>query len=345
VLTASKGSGPKPTLTACPDGAQQAWFVAQKIKEHQESGVPWEEIAVLYRSHFHALELQLELTRQQIPFSITSGIRFFEQAHVKDVVAYLKLTANPRDEVSFKRLALMLPGIGARAAEKIWNLFQSEIAAGRVEKSSSKWLGAALKSCAAQVPRKSQKDWAQFTETMIQLGDEMARSTSNMIRLIVDAGYDDYLKDNFANASARLEDIGQIAGFAQQFDSLEEFLTQLALLTDIETGEGSPDRAEESRVRLSTVHQAKGLEFNVVFVIMLCEGMFPSHRSIETDENAEEERRLFYVALTRAREHLHLSYPLLHGSYQRGISGQEPSRFLDEIPSRLIQRTDLMAAW
>ena len=122
-LAPARKSGLKPALVACKDAAQQAAFIAQRVLELREEGVSLNQMAVLYRSHFHALELQLELTRRNIPFSITSGIRFFEQAHIKDATAYLKLVANPRDELAFKRLAQLLPGIGGKGADKLWQIF------------------------------------------------------------------------------------------------------------------------------------------------------------------------------------------------------------------------------
>src|SRR5487761_1908561 len=124
-LAPARKSGVKPALVACQDAGQQAAFIAQRALELRDEGVSLNNVAVLYRSHFHALELQLELTRQQIPFSITSGIRFFEQAHIKDATAYLKFVANPRDEISFKRLVLLLPGVGAKGADKLFQIFQS----------------------------------------------------------------------------------------------------------------------------------------------------------------------------------------------------------------------------
>src|SRR5438093_9721437 len=123
VLKPARKQGPKPILVTCQDGGQQAAFVAQRLLQLREEGVDLNKMAVLYRSHFHALELQLELTRRNIPFTITSGIRFFEQAHIKDVAAYLKLVCNPRDELSFKRVVRLLPGIGGKGADKLWKLF------------------------------------------------------------------------------------------------------------------------------------------------------------------------------------------------------------------------------
>ncbi len=173
-LAPSRKSGLKPALVACVDAAQQAAFIAQRVAELPDEGVNLNQVAVLYRSHFHALELQLELTRRQIPFSITSGIRFFEQAHIKDATAYLKLVANPRDEISFKRLALLLPGIGAKGAEKIYQHFTAMMNADGLEikAPSSPKLATALQSCAMFAPKKAAGPWTQFAATIAQLEDE-----------------------------------------------------------------------------------------------------------------------------------------------------------------------------
>src|SRR5271154_1511915 len=184
-LTPARKSGVKPALVACVDAAQQAAFIAQRVMELPEEGVNLNEVAVLYRSHFHALELQLELTKRQIPFSITSGIRFFEQAHIKDATAFLKFIANPRDEIAFKRLAQLLPGVGAKAAEKLWQSFQIEI---QTPKSKTP-LAVALQDSIARVPKRASLPWAQFTATIAQLENETVRkSASKMLRLVIDAG-------------------------------------------------------------------------------------------------------------------------------------------------------------
>jgi DNA helicase-2/ATP-dependent DNA helicase PcrA len=356
-LAPARKSGLKPALVQCHDAGQQAGFIAQRALELRDEGTSLNHIAVLYRSHFHALELQLELTRQQIPFSITSGIRFFEQAHIKDATAYLKFVANPSDEVAFKRLAQLLPGVAGKGADKLWRHFSLErvkaekrgSAAGEGTKGGeetagpAKWpLAAALQASAAAVPKKAAVDWAQFSTTVAQLEDEAVRkSPAKMLRLILDAGYEDYLKETYDNHERRLGDLQELAQFAFQFGSVEEFLTQLALLTNVEAEADSKD--DTDRLRLSTIHQAKGLEFDVVFVIMLCEGLFPSGRSGESEEGAEEERRLFYVAITRAKNELYLSYPLVRGGF--GASGmdtyQSPSRFLAEIPAKLLNPWNL----
>ncbi len=359
ILTPARKSALKPALVACMDAAQQSAFIAQRVMELRDEGVSMNQIAVLYRSHFHALELQLELTRRNIPFSITSGIRFFEQAHIKDATAYLKLVANPRDELAFKRLVQLLPGIAAKGAEKNWQLFHSRSRgnetqiSGNNQKSEPPHVGAykiasALQVCAKSVPAKAASAWKQFVETISQLEDETVRqSAAKMLRLVIDAGYDDYLKENFANYRTRLEDLEQLAVFAYQFNSVEDFLTQLALLTNVEAEDDQAAKSDAERIRLSTIHQAKGLEFDAVFVIMLCDGLFPSSRSMESDEGEEEERRLFYVAITRAKSELYLSFPLMRASFSNsgGDGMQRPSRFLSEIPGDLLNKWNLKPSY
>jgi DNA helicase-2/ATP-dependent DNA helicase PcrA len=359
-LAPARKSGVKPALVACQDAGQQAAFIAQRALELRDEGMSLNHVAVLYRSHFHALELQLELTRQQIPFSITSGIRFFEQAHIKDATAYLKFVANPRDEISFKRLVQLLPGIAAKGAEKLFQSFSGQMADGRwqmgKEPSTSNnpqlqspnshllRLASALQACAKSVPKKSAVAWTQFVATILQLEDETVRkSAAKMLRLVMDAGYDDYLKETYDNYERRLDEIQQLAEFAFQFGSVEEFLTQLALLTNVEAEDDNAAKEDVEKLKLSTIHQAKGLEFDAVFVIMLCDGMFPSTRSMESNEGEEEERRLFYVAITRAKSELYITYPLIRGGFGNTGSDafQSPSRFLSEIPKDLLNEWNL----
>jgi DNA helicase-2/ATP-dependent DNA helicase PcrA len=201
-------------------------------------------------------------------------------------------------------------------------------------------IGAALETCAPHVGKKAAVAWAQFVATAAQLEEE--KSPAKMLRIVIDAGYDDYLKENFANYRTRLEDLEQLAVFAYQFQTTEDFLTQLALLTNVEA-EDDKTKNDDERIRLSTIHQSKGLEFDVVFVIMLCDGLFPSSRAIESDEGEEEERRLFYVAITRAKNELYLSYPLVRTGFGNTAvdSMQSPSRFLSEIPEDLINKWNL----
>jgi DNA helicase-2/ATP-dependent DNA helicase PcrA len=185
--------------------------------------------------------------------------------------------------------------------------------------------------------------WAQLVATISQLeAEDMRGNPAAMLRLVLEADYEDYLKENYTNYRSRLEDLQQLAAFAQQFSTLEDFLSQLALLTNLEAEDDRPAPVADEQLRLSTIHQAKGLEFDVVFVIMLCEGLFPSLRSRASPEAAEEERRLMYVAVTRARDELYLSYPLIRASYGGGLDKvQQASRFLEEIPRALVEEWNL----
>ena len=348
----------KPALVALNDGAEQAQFVAQRILELRDENVDLNDIAVLYRAHYHAVELQLELSRRGIPYQITSGIRFFEQAHIKDVTSFIRFVANPRDEVAFNRMVKLLPGIGNRTAENLWREWESGlVAAGgpsSVASAKADDRGSEMESEAAgvsapgyrfgerlramNVPAKSKKMWTQLAHTLDEIApDGEPNPPSEMITSIVEAIYDDYAKVNFANYQLRREDLDQLAVFARQFKDVHEFLAQLALISNVDAEAAPAQNADKEAVNLSSVHQAKGLEFHTVFVIWLTDGMFPSSRSLDTRAALEEERRLFYVAITRARDELYLTYPHMRLSGGYGDVFQRPSRFLQEIPGNLVE--------
>lgn len=375
-LRPSRPSGPKPVLVPCADANQQAVFVASQILQLREEGTPLQEISVLYRNHYHSMELQMELTRRNIPFQITSGLRFFEQAHIKDVAAFLKLAVNPSDELAFKRMTQLVPGVGGKTAQKLWEWFREEVSGRRASAGGNKGTHpvARLSSDAAckLVPRKATAEWGRLAATLEKLAALCPREdpapspnpsspipnpVSTMLRLVVDEFYDDYMKVKFSEYRSRREDLDQLELYATQYRSAAEFLAQLALMTNLEAEDARPDANRQSEcVRLSTVHQAKGQEWSAVFVIWLADGMFPSARSLaapfegeEDRDGEEEERRLFYVALTRAKDELYLCYPILRkvGSYEDAL--QKPSRFIQEIPNDLrveaTIRTERLADW
>ncbi len=345
----------KPALIALNDGSEQAQFVAQRILELRDEGVELNEIAVLYRAHYHAVELQLELSRRGIPYQITSGIRFFEQAHIKDVASFIRFVTNPRDEVAFKRMVRLLPGIGGKIAENLWigwekSLGQLPVAAvaGRgtgsttpaTETSADSLRGYSVgeRLLKLSVSTRSKKMWEQLAQTLDEIAPKgKPNPPSEMIVSVVEAIYDDYAKANFTNYELRREDLNQLASFARQFSDAQEFLSQLALISNVDAEPTPNAAADKETVNLSSVHQAKGLEFHTVFVIWLTDGMFPSSRSLETRDAIEEERRLFYVAITRARDELYLSYPHMRLNAGFGDVFQRPSRFLKEIPNELVE--------
>jgi len=322
----------KPALVALNDSGEQAQFVAQRILELRDENVDLNDIAVLYRAHYHAVDLQLELSRRGIPYQITSGIRFFEQAHIKDVTAFVRVVANPRDEVAFKRMVKLLPGIGNRTAENLWRSWENWLVEGG---EISSWRER-LSSMPA--PAKSKKAWEQLAHTLDEIAPAgQPNMASEMITSVVEAIYDDYAKANFTNYELRREDLNQLAIFARQFKDVHEFLSQLALISNVDAEAAPAQISDKEAVNLSSVHQAKGLEFHTVFVIWLTDGMFPSNRSLDTRDALEEERRLFYVAITRARDELYLAYPQMRLSGGYGDVFQRPSRFLQEIPSELVE--------
>jgi DNA helicase-2/ATP-dependent DNA helicase PcrA len=328
-LRAWRKSGGRPVLAETPTNNDQAAYVATQILELNRQGTEFREMAVLYRAHFHSMEIQLELTRRGIPFEVTSGLRFFEQAHVKDVAAFLKFAVNPTDETAFRRMVRLLPGVGEKTADSLWTVVQAGAA-------TVAPFGEVLRR--AKPPARAAKIWEQLAETLEEIApDRRPISPDRAIETVMEAVYEDYMKAEFANFENRREDLRTLTGYARQFGSTEDFLAQVALLTNVD-GTGSRSDTDTDRVVLSSVHQAKGLEWRAVFVIWLTEGMFPGSRSLEKPDALEEERRLFYVAVTRGRDHLHLCYPQLRLGGGYGEPFQRRSRFLAELPAHLLEK-------
>ncbi|QSR87817.1 UvrD-helicase domain-containing protein [Candidatus Methylacidiphilum infernorum] len=310
----------KPQLLLCPSTAVQSQVIAEYIEDFRKQGIEAKEIAILYRAHFHALEMQLELTRRKIPFEITSGIRFFEQAHIKDICAFLRFLINPYDETAFKRIVKMFNGIGPKTLSQLWAEYLAS--SGSIEK--------------LRPPKAAEKSWMSWLDIHKELSSpEYAHQPSKQLERILYGVYADHLKMLYECYQRRLEDIEELINFASSYDSTEDFLAQVSLLTGLDT-------VQEQRggVRLSTIHQAKGLEWKVVFIIMLCEGLFPSNYSLNHPTLLEEERRLFYVAATRAKDRLFLCYPAMRPFNNRQTT-YSPSRFLEELPNHLIIKTKL----
>ncbi len=339
------GLGAKPALVALEDPATQAGFVAQRMLELRDEGIELEEMAVLYRAHFQSLEIQMELTRRGIPFSITSGLRFFEQAHIKDVAAFLRFVTNRKDEVCFKRMVQLLPGCGPGTSEKLWQKWLRDPASGNPEP-PDKWSAIFI---GYPVPKKAAKHWEQFCYTLDELSPGgLFASPSEMLFSVLEGIYDDYLKDSFENYESRRADIEQLIQYGGSFEDVLEFLAQLSLMSTTD-GEPTGDKTEmdDDKVTLSSIHQAKGLEWKVVFLIWLVDGQFPNGRILEADDEAsfEEERRLFYVALTRAKDELYLTYPMLNPKSYTGDILCRPSRFLDDFPKEMVETWNVGNEW
>jgi DNA helicase-2/ATP-dependent DNA helicase PcrA len=330
--------GMLPALVPLDNPSAQAAFVAQRILELQDEGVDLREIAVLYRAHFHSMEIQMELTSRGIPFQITSGLRFFEQAHIKDIAAFMKLIVNRQDEVSFMRIARLINGIGTTSSARLWadwcrsGVHQAEI----VPRAA---LATALHSL--KVPKKAAATWEQFAYTLEELVTEEGNPVPprSMIQSIIEGVYSDYMKVKFENFEQRLQDLEQLSDFAENFRDPMEFLSQLALLSGVDTDNKPAENQDREAVTLTTIHQAKGLEWHSVFAVWLADGMFPHSRAIDDGGFGalEEERRLFYVAITRAKDELYLTYPLIWHQARDGDIMQKPSRFIAELPKELYE--------
>ncbi|MFH1387198.1 MAG: ATP-dependent helicase [bacterium] len=322
-LKANRPSGDKPVVAPLTTVHEQAAFVAQRMLELREEGHSLNDMAVLYRSHYQSMEVQMELTKRGIPFEIRSGLRFFEEAHIKDVLAYLKVFQNPKDEISWTRILKLLPKIGPKTAEKI---FQYLVAA------KDPILAVLEESARALVPSLGERHFRAFQSVMAELKDKVG-SPSEMIKIISESSYAEHLKTAYPNYRERLEDLAQLGSYSTQYKSLEELLSQLALASGIEseTIAGAGEKEKEVCV-LSTVHQAKGLEWKIVFLVWLADGRFPSYLSFNKDDEMEEERRLFYVAVTRAKDELYMTYPLIYSGYEGEVLMKQ-SRFLEELPS------------
>ncbi len=327
----TRESGRKPDLCRPPDGDSQAAYVIDKIDALRRAGQSLNEIAVLYRAHYHALELQLGLTRASIPFVLTSGIRFFEQAHIKDVCSLLRILHNPIDVLAFSRLLCLLPRVGERTVETIWK---------KLGYSFDAWQSEQKERLRGLLPAPARSAWKAIEPLLDRCHrDQLIVASNELLQQFVKGFYHEYLVQNYENPERRMEDIEGLREFIARFDSMEDFLSETALLSNLDRTEEAAG-AERDAIRLSTVHQAKGLEWNNVFVIWLTDGLFPSSRGLsdDDDEGEAEERRLFYVAVTRARNRLYLCAPQCRRTASRQTLWCLQSRFLDEIPADLLHK-------
>ncbi len=323
-LKAVRGKGMRPVIVSAQNVLKQADFVAQRITELSRGGVPFSEMAVLYRAHYHSMEVQMEFVRRDIPFDIRSGIRFFEQAHIKDVTAYMRVLVNPHDELAWRRLLMMYPKIGIVTFEKLWS---------RLAVVDNPLEAFIADSFIKSLPKSSQIGAGQCRETLLMLLslDLPDRTPEKIIDMLLNKGdYRTYLQDHYGDSSSREEDLIQLGNFAAKFERMDDFLNELALLTNMSKEEEIEDRPDD-KVILSTIHQAKGLEWSYVFLIWCADGMIPLQRALKEPGGEEEERRLFYVAVTRARDQLYLSSPVLDYTRAAGTLTLSPSRFIREI--------------
>jgi DNA helicase-2/ATP-dependent DNA helicase PcrA len=328
--------GEIPAVVPLADVSQQAEFVAQRLLElHQREGVPLREIAVLYRNHAHALELQVELTRRRIPYVVRSGLRFFEQAHIKDVIAYLRVLTNPQDGLAWRRLLKLYSGIGERSARRV--IERAERAGAPAER--------LLAEVAPELPGNARAPAARLAALFARMQEPPADAAAQIAR-VVEGHYGEYAAAAFPNADARVEDLKQLADYASRFPDVPGFLADLSLVAGVAAEAVMPGEPPEEHLTLSTIHQAKGLEWSAVFVLWLADGRFPHLQALRTPADEEEERRLFYVAVTRTRRNLFLCWPRWAEDTRGLRTILRPSRFITELdgPAPPFERWEIETA-
>jgi len=331
-LTPVRPDAAKPALLTCADSEEQAEFVAEQILLLREERVPLREMGVLYRSHRHSLEIEVELGKRGIPYEIRGGLRFMEQAHVKDVMSFLSFVVNPRDEVALSRMLDMCQHVGSKTIGGILERIRG----------AEDPLKAFSRNGIAEIGRgKGKASLAAITGLIRQLEEmvDAKKGPALLVRTVVAQFYDSYLQRTYENYAERREDLDQLAAFAERFRSTASFVAEMSLNQAYSAGQVAEETRdpEEGMVSLSTIHQAKGLEWRAVFVTHLTDGALPHRMCMEDPEQLEEERRLLYVALTRAKDLLFLSYPQRPDASDY-LAFNRPSRFLQDIPDHLVER-------
>jgi len=323
VLFTNKAEGNLPQMVIAENENLQSKFVVQKILELREQGIPLEEISILFRSSFLSFDLEIELTKANIPFVKFGGFKFIETAHVKDMIAYLRVVENPRDVVAWNRILLLMDGIGPRTAEKVID----DILRHRSDSNASTFW----------------KEYKSYSENVKELFDLLksismdkyppAEKASRIITY-----YHPMLKKRYDDYTKRKKDLEMFEQIAERYKDIGTFLADLALeppnesIADVET----PGRDDEY-LTLSTIHSAKGLEWHTVFIIYALDGRFPTMYAANDVDELEEERRLMYVACTRAKENLFITYPINIYDRESGTILTKPSRFLEGLNEKLLE--------
>ncbi|HCF37756.1 MAG TPA: ATP-dependent helicase [Thermosipho africanus] len=321
-LRAKRSTGVKPFLVQVFDHYDEADFVANEILNYNKQGVSLNDIAVLYRAHSHSLELQLELSKHGIPFKLYSGLRFTETAHVKDCLAFLKVSVNYEEKISWIRLLKLAKGIGKIKSNNI------------SEKLASKGLDAFN-----EIKEKS-SDFNKIKEIILK--SQEIKNPGERIKIFYEEFYEEKMEEIFDDARDRKEDVVRLIEMASFYETPENFLSDILVSESYEIAQEGKSDKETEKVTLTTVHQAKGLEWKVVFILSVNPGDFPHIMSLK-DGALDEEERLFYVAITRAKDFLYIIYSA--GGSSRIFYGNDyiirrGKSFIDDIPFHLVEHLE-----
>ena len=325
----TRQDGLVPYLVNVGSEDDQARFIANQVLKLRNDGFALNEMAVLYRAASHSIRIEVELQAKNIPYEVRAGVSFFERAHIKDLLAHLKVIENPYDEVSWSRIFGIVEGIGQTSNRKIRDtiLETNDPVKSLLDKA---FYTRELKG----IPKIGVKNLISHLKS---IADITAKDDPATIIRRITTVLEDYITTKYNNPDQRLEDLEQLAIYTQKFDSIQRFLENLSLnrsTIESKTVLMGTQQEDEAPLILSTIHRAKGLEWRVVFIPMLCENMFPTSRVIGDEEAFEEERRVFYVAITRAKDQLYLISPSIVQKFGRFETSRR-SQFVDELNENL----------
>jgi DNA helicase-2/ATP-dependent DNA helicase PcrA len=330
-LFTQKKEGPKPVLLQAGSENEQSRLICETVAELQNQGISLHNIAVLFRSAYHSFDLELELQGRHIPFMKFGGFKFMESAHIKDLLAHLRVAANPRDSVSWNRLLQLVPGIGKKSAQK----FLAQLKQGEFS------LATALQWLTSQKSAKARAGLESLADLLQELQNpDLGPATRLGLAL---AYYEPILQTHFDDYPKRQKDFKSLVEITERYRKLDDFLNDLTLEPPNSMAEIAAEPGEY--LTLSTIHSAKGLEWDAVFIIWAAEGRFPSTYSQEKEEELEEERRLMYVAATRARHYLYITYPAVSYTRYLGTTFNTVSRFVRDLPQSLLESMKVEPAW
>jgi DNA helicase II / ATP-dependent DNA helicase PcrA len=328
-LFTRRPGGEMPTIVVAQTENLQSRFVVQKILEHREQGIALSDIAVLFRSSYLSFDLEIELNKANIPFVKFGGFKFIETAHIKDLVSYLRVIENPRDAVAWNRILLLVDGVGPRTAEKVIE--------GLVARRVNTGGGGSAENLPAILGQQQNlpENIRRLFDALAGVAPQHVTPADKILQLL--KYYEPIFLKRYDDHNKRRKDLEMFQQIAERYRALNGFLTDLTLEPATESvADITPTDTEDEKLILSTIHSAKGLEWNTVFVIYALEGRFPNTRAANSEDEMEEERRLMYVACTRAKEFLYITYPINVYDRDSGLVLSKPSRFIAGMPENLL---------